>query len=119
LLTLAVDYGRDFAGVVTMTLHAAGQHREALDFCGSALGSQSSWSDEEWMVWLTALTAAEGVEAGKQGLVAYLEQRLQQIERRLPTADLAAMMHEKGLNAPVNTDELTVASLRVAIATLG
>ncbi|MCC6981633.1 MAG: methyltransferase domain-containing protein [Bauldia sp.] len=119
LLALAAGNRRDLAGPVTMALYAAGDHRKALDFCGGAFGPRAGWTDDEWMVWLTAVTAAEGVEAGKRGLAAYLERGLGQIESRLRTADLAVMTHNRGLNAVLNTDELTVASLRVAIAALG
>ncbi len=118
LVKIAPDYGRDLAGAVAMALYAAGKHGAALHFSSRSFGPQAGWNDHEWMVWLTVLTAAEGLEAAKQSLAAYFEWRLDQIARRLPTADLAVMMQGEGLKAAVNTDELTVASLRVAISAL-
>lgn len=118
MLQIAPEYGRDFARAAAMSLYAAGRHSSALDLSTRSFGPQADWSDDEWMVWLTVLTASEGLGAARHGLAAYLQWRLEQIARRLPTVDLSVMMDGEGLKAPVNSDELTVASLHVAIATL-
>jgi ubiquinone/menaquinone biosynthesis C-methylase UbiE/peptidoglycan/xylan/chitin deacetylase (PgdA/CDA1 family) len=120
LMRLAARYPEDhsLSAPTIMALYSANRLADARRFALGALGDdEDEWSEDDWMVWMAAVTAAENIDAARSTLRRYLQRRLDRMTET-GTTDLPAMMKGMYLTEPMSADLLKAAYLHSAIGSL-